>query len=70
VAISWGRLSRIIAQVRLSIEYLWSCEYLAQAIVDAAVFLYDSFGDYLRLQVSQVDLCADVVEWHIAVGKY
>ena len=41
LAISRGRLSRIIAQVRLSSEYLWSCEYLAQAIVDAAVFLYD-----------------------------
>ena len=56
LAISRGRLSRIIAQVRLSSEYLWSCEYLAQAIVDAAVFLYDLFGDYLWLQVSQIDL--------------
>ena len=66
IAISRGRLSRIIAQVRLSSEYLWSCEYLAQAIVDAAVFLYDLFGDYLWLQVSQVDLCADLVGWDVA----
>ncbi|HEX6479413.1 MAG TPA: hypothetical protein VF043_11260 [Ktedonobacteraceae bacterium] len=29
LAISRGRLSRIIAQVRLSSEYLWLCEYLA-----------------------------------------
>lgn len=28
VAISRGRLSRMIAQVRLSSEYLWLCEYL------------------------------------------
>jgi hypothetical protein len=52
--------------MRLSSEYLWSCEYLAQAIVDAAVFLYDLFGDYLWLQVSQVDLCADMVGWDVA----
>src|SRR6185312_15728822 len=66
LAISRGRLSRIIAQARLSSEYLWSCEYLAQAIVDVAVFLYDLFGDYLWLQVSQVDLCADIVGWDVA----
>lgn len=66
LASSRGRLSRIIAQARLSSEYLWSCEYLAQAIVDAAVFLYDLFGDYLWLQVSQVDLCADMVGWDVA----
>jgi hypothetical protein len=66
LAISRGRLSRIIAQVRLSSEYLWSCEYLVPAIVDAAVFLYDLFGDYLWLQVSQVNLCIDVVEWDVA----
>ena len=39
LAISRGRLSRIIVQMRLSSEYLWSCEYLAQAIVDARMFL-------------------------------
>ena len=65
VAILRGRLSSIIAQVRLSSEYLGTCEYVAQAIVDAAVFLYDLFGDYLWLQVSQVDLCANVVEWDV-----
>ena len=66
VAISRGRLSRIIAQVRLSSEYLWACDDVAQAIVDAAVFLYDLFGDYLWLQVSAVDLCADLVGWDVA----
>ncbi len=61
MAISRGLLSRIIAQVRLSSEYLWSCEYLAEAIVEVGLFLYDLFGDYLWFQVSEVDLCADVV---------
>ena len=76
LAISRGRLSRIIAQVRLSSEYLWSCEDVAQGIVDAAVFLYDLFGDYLWLQVSQIDLCTDVVRrrWKrmatLDFGKY
>ncbi len=58
VAISRGRLNRIIAQVRLSSEYLWSCEYLAEAIVEVGLFLYGMFGDYLWFQVSEVDLCA------------
>ncbi len=40
VAISRGRLSCIIAQLRLSSEYLWSYEYLAEAIVEVGLFLY------------------------------
>jgi hypothetical protein len=70
VTISRGRLSRIIAQVRLSSEYLWSCEYLAEAIVEVGVFLFDLFGDYLWFQVSQVDLCADVVGWDVSQAKW
>ncbi len=66
VAISRGRLSRIIAQVRLPSEYLWSCKYLAEAIVEAGVFLFDLFDEYLWFQVSQVDLCADVVGWDVS----
>ncbi len=66
LSISRGRLSRIIAQVRLSSEYLWSCEYLAEAIVEVGVFLFDLFGEYLWFQVSKVDLCADVVGWDVS----
>ncbi len=40
VAISRGRLSCIIAQARLSSEYLWSCEHLAEAIDEVGLFLY------------------------------
>ncbi len=70
VAISRGRLSRIIAQVRLSSEYLWSCEYLAEAIVEVGLFLYSMFGDYLWFQVSEVDLCADVVGWDVSQANW
>jgi len=44
VVISRGCLSRIIAQVRLSSEYLWSCAYLAEAIVEVELFLCMLFG--------------------------
>jgi hypothetical protein len=70
VAISRGRLSRIIAQVRLSSEYLWSCESVAEAIVEVGLFLYDLFGDYLWFQVSQIDLCADAAGWDVSRAKW
>lgn len=63
IAISRGRLSRVIAQVRLSSEYLWSCETICDALVEPILLLCDLFGDYLWLQLSSVDLCADVVGW-------
>src|SRR6202049_2606551 len=34
LAISRGRLNQLIAQVRLSSEYLWSCETVSDAIVE------------------------------------
>ncbi len=70
VAISRGQLSPIIAQVRLSSEYLWSCEYLAEAIVEVGLFLYGMFGDYLWFQVSEVDLFADVVGWDVSQADW
>jgi hypothetical protein len=66
VAISRGRLSPIIAQVRLSSEYLWSCETVSDAIVEVSLLLFDLFGEYLWVQVSQVDLCADSIGWDVA----
>src|SRR2546430_17086290 len=44
VAISRGWLSRIIAQMRLSSECLWSCAYLAEAIVGVAIADEEVFG--------------------------
>ena len=56
LAISRGRLNQMIAQVRLSSEYLWSCETVSDAIVEVSLLLYDLFGEYLWVQVSEVDL--------------
>ena len=66
LAISRGRLNPIIAQVRLSSEYLWSCETVSDAIVEVSLLLYDLFGEYLWVQVSEVDLCADSIAWDVA----
>src|SRR5579859_5274609 len=66
VAISRGRLSPLIAQVRLSSEYLWSCETVSDAIVEVSLLLFDLFGEYLWVQVSEVDLCADSIGWDVA----
>lgn len=52
-----------LAQVRLSSEYLWSCESLVDAIIKVNSFLYDVFGQDMFLQVSALDLCADVAGW-------
>lgn len=52
-----------IAQVRFSSEYLWSCESLIDAIVKVNAFLYDVFGCDMFLQVSAIDLCADIAGW-------
>ena len=66
LAISRGRLNQMIAQVRLSSEYLWSCETVSDAIVEVSLLLYDLFGEYLWVQVSEVDLCADSIGWDVA----
>ena len=66
LAVSRGLLSPIIAQVRLSSEYLWSCETVADAIVETVLLLYEIFGESLWVQVSEVDLCADVIGWDVA----
>ena len=66
LAVSRGRLNQMIAQVRLSSEYLWSCETVSDAIVEVSLLLYDLFGEYLWVQVSEVDLCADSMGWDVA----
>ena len=66
LSIGRGRLGGIVAQVRLSSEYLWSCADLAEAIVESCVFLYDFFGEHIIFQVSEVHLCADVVGWDVS----
>jgi hypothetical protein len=66
LAVSRGLLGPIIAQVRLSSEYLWSCESASDAIVETLLLCSDLFGNALWVQVSEVDLCADVIGWDVA----
>ncbi|MEO6891056.1 MAG: hypothetical protein ABI456_16485 [Ktedonobacteraceae bacterium] len=65
VAVSRGRLSRVIAQVRLSSEFLWSCETVSDALTLVSLFLHGLFDSPLWMQVSAVDLCADLVGWDV-----
>jgi hypothetical protein len=66
LTISRGRLNGIVAQVRCSSEYLWSCESFADAVVEVTFFLCQFFGDHLFIQVSEVHLCADVAGWDVS----
>lgn len=66
LAVSRGLLGNIIAQARLASEYLWSCEMVCDAIVETLLLLYDMFGESLSVQVSEIDLCADMIGWDVA----
>jgi hypothetical protein len=59
LAISRGQRSPIIAQIRLSSEYLWSCETVCDAIVETILLLYVLFGECLWVQVSEKDSSPD-----------
>ena len=61
VCISRGRLN-CVAMVRCSSEYLWLCGTLEEAIVKVNLFVYEVFGCDMYLQVSEVHLCADLVD--------
>lgn len=63
VAVSRGKWSGGIAQVRLSSEYLWSSGSLEKAISQVHTFLSEVLGDRLFLQVSEVHLCVDIAGW-------
>jgi hypothetical protein len=52
-----------IAAVRCSSQYLWSCQGMLDAIMNAQTFLDDVFQQEVYLQVSSVDLCVDVAGW-------
>jgi hypothetical protein len=63
VAVSRGKWSGGIAQVRLSSEYLWSVGNLEQAISQAHTFLRAFLRERVFLQVSEVHVCVDVAGW-------
>lgn len=66
LCLSRGRFNGIIAQVRLSSDYLWSHPTLQDALAHVRVFLSAFFGKALHLQLSEIHLCADVVGWDVA----
>ena len=52
-----------VASVRFTSEFLWSSQGVLDAIVKVDAFLYDIFQQELFLQLSEVHLCADIVNW-------
>jgi hypothetical protein len=71
LCVSRGRLNGIVAQVRFSSQYLWSCQDegkqdISIAMVAVFNFLNDVFGPLLYFQVSEVHLCADVLGWDVS----
>src|SRR5256714_6953698 len=70
LAVSRGKFNEIIAQVRFSSEYLWSQAWCGDALCKAHSFLMSIFGEYLHLQLSEVHLCADIVEYDFSQCNY
>jgi len=52
-----------IASVRFNSDYLWSCRGLLTALANVQDLLDEVFHDEMYLQVSSVDLCADIAGW-------
>jgi hypothetical protein len=60
--ISQGRWNGIGA-VRMSSQYLWSCQSLIHALTLLNAFLREVFGQEVHLQPSEVHLCTDIAGW-------
>ena len=60
VAVNRSSKAQILAQVRLSSEYLWRKRDLGQILVDVHQFLMSIFGEYIVPHVSSCDLAVDV----------
>ncbi len=60
VAVNRSSKAQILAQVRLSSEYLWRKRDLGQILVDVHQFLISIFGQYIVPHVSSCDLAVDV----------
>ena len=70
LVVSRGKFNDVIAQVRFSSEFLWSCTYTGDALYRVHAFLISLFGEYIHLQVSEVHLCADVTGYDFAKADY
>jgi hypothetical protein len=64
ISVSRGSFNGIIAQVRLTSQYLWSHVWCGDALTEMHTFLRELFGEHIYIQVSSVDLCADVAGWN------
>ncbi len=70
LTISQGKFNDIIAQVRFSSEYLWSEQWMGDALYKVHSFLIAIFGEYISLQISEVHLCADVVGFDFSQASF
>jgi hypothetical protein len=61
VAVNRSSKAQILAQVRLSSEYLWRVRDLGSILVEVHNFLISIFGEYITPHVSNCDLAVDVV---------
>lgn len=52
-----------VTSVRLGSAYLWSCQTILQALIEVQELVNEYFEDELYLQISSVDLCADIAGW-------
>ena len=57
-----------IGAVRFNSDFLWSSEGLVNAVIQVQEFVNAFFADDMSLQVSAVDLCADIAGWE-GIGK-
>src|SRR5579859_2870067 len=70
LVISRGKFNDVIAQVRFSSELLWMQEDCGGALTKMHDLLMSIFGEYIHLQVSYVDLCADVMGYDFSLANY
>ncbi|GCF08100.1 hypothetical protein [Dictyobacter arantiisoli] len=70
LVVSRGTFNDVIAQVRFSSEYLWSQPDPGDSLAKMHELLMSIFGQHIHLQVSSVDLCADVMGYDFSLANY
>lgn len=70
MVVSSGRFNGVIAQVRFSAEYLWAESWAGDALSKVYAFLREVFGERIHVQVSSVDLCADLAGYDFSLANY
>jgi hypothetical protein len=70
LVVSRGKFNDVIAQVRFSSEFLWREQWTGNALTKMHDFLMLIFGEHIHLQVSSVDLCADIIGYDFSLANY